>query len=140
MVTKWLQFLRRRKGKRKLKRRLAMLLEKKINPMTAKRLIHEADLNSTGTPDLDLFKVLGSLPEHTIFAIDLFLSEFDYYSNKTSNRAIALRILASGVSAVLRALKIAEKGISKPCSKEVQKNVKPLPSKKKDRQVESKKA
>ncbi len=68
--------------------------------MTTKELISEADLNSTGTPDF--VKVLSGIPLEIVSAMDLFLSEFDYENNKTSNRAVALRILASMISALRR--------------------------------------
>lgn len=83
------------------------MTKRKINSITANRLIHEAEINSTGTPDL--FEVLGHLPEGIISAINLFISEFDYSNNKTSNRAIALRVLASIISALNRSVVSAEK-------------------------------
>jgi hypothetical protein len=75
--------------------------------MTAKRLIREAERASTGTPDL--LEVLGRLPEGLTYTIDLFLTEFDYINNVTSNRATALRTLAAFVSALNRSVESAEK-------------------------------
>ncbi|MEW6162572.1 MAG: hypothetical protein AB1606_04580 [Nitrospirota bacterium] len=75
----------------------------------SKKLVYEAELASTGTPELLGF--LGRLPESVMLAIDLFLSEFDYANNKISNRAIALRMLASIVSILNRSVESVEKSV-----------------------------
>jgi hypothetical protein len=66
--------------------------------ITARELIDEAERNSTGTPDF--FEVLGTVPGVIAHVLDLFLNEFDYANNKKSKCALALRILASTVSAL----------------------------------------